>query len=275
MFIWSKLTGSHKTIWIRTGSLITVLVFLCLPQIAAGGSLVWEMVDLTRGFEGCDPQGQADSCTYITYRFPAIMEGPNNMIVEALRSDVRRFLYDQGNYTDKDFYGIRDRLFRDFELFRNEFPDSALAWFIEKEVGVIHLTDRVVTLAKRSDTYFGGAHPVELRYFTSFDLGTGEPIRIQDLLLQGAIPRVITHAEEKFRKMKGLEPGAPYGESFFFPDGRFRLSDNMALTPNGLLFYYNVYQIEPYAMGPTELFIPYSELRGMTVSTGPLGYLSD
>lgn len=243
---------------------MAILAVLSPARTIHGRGIVYDMVELTRGFEGCDPEKEVGACTFITYRFPVILEGPNETVEEALREDIRGFLYGQGNYTGEDFYEIKEKLFRDYGMFRVQFPDSALPWFIEKDIRVIHRTERILTFYKRSDSFFGGPHPLPLVYFASLDLNTGKVLRLRDLILSGAIPRLTDFAERQFREMKGVGSKESLEERFLFPGGRFRLSDNMAVTEKGLLFYYNVYEIEGYAAGPTELLIPYTELRGIT-----------
>jgi hypothetical protein len=55
----------------------------------------------------------------------------------------------------------------------------------------------------------------------------------------------------------------------FFWDGSFKLSENFAVEKEGLRFYYNAYEVAPYAVDPTDLVIPRSELRKVT-DTGRL-----
>jgi len=253
--------------------LILLLVLPSLGQTAPAGSVVWQMAELTEGFDGCDPESEPGICSFISFRFPAIMVGPSESVEDAIREDIRRFLYSEGSYQGKDYFEISKRLFRDYGMFKAQFPDSAQVWYLKKEVGVIHLTSNILTLSKRSVSYLGGAHPVTLKYFSSIDLKSGKVLRLHDMIKSDAIGQLVVKAEERFRKIKGLKPDAGL-EGFFFPDGRFRLNDNVGLTSEGLLFYYNVFEIAPYAAGPTKLVIPYDDLKEMAVPGGPLSGLS-
>jgi hypothetical protein len=67
-----------------------------------------------------------------------------------------------------------------------------------------------------------------------------------------------------FRKTRELADTASLSESYFeFPENKFELNKNYGFTKNGIIFYYNNYEIAPYAAGPTELLIPYSDLGGL------------
>jgi len=227
------------------------------------------MAELAEGFDSCDPKGEPGTCSYIRFRFPAIMAGPSETVEEAIREDIRLFLYSEGSYQGKDYFDISKRLFRDYGMFKAAFPDSAQVWYIEKDVGVIHLTSGVLTLSKRSVSDLGGAHPNTNKFYSSIELNSGKVLLLHDLIRPESIPQLVVKAEERFRKMKELTPDAPL-DGFFFPDGRFRLNNNIGLTGEGLLFYYNALEIEPYAAGPTELVIPYEALKGLETPGGPL-----
>jgi hypothetical protein len=38
---------------------------------------------------------------------------------------------------------------------------------------------------------------------------------------------------------------------------------NFSVTPIGIKFLYNQYEIKPYAAGITELFIPYAQIKSL------------
>jgi hypothetical protein len=42
----------------------------------------------------------------------------------------------------------------------------------------------------------------------------------------------------------------------------FTLNDNYGFRKEGIVFFYNVYEIGSYAEGPTEILIPYERLEG-------------
>ena len=253
-----------------------LLTLLLLPQwthAAPGKPVDWQMAELAEGFDNCDPKGEPGTCSYIWFRFPAIMAGPSEQVEEAIREDIRRFLYGEGSHQGKDYFDISKRLFRDYAMFKAAFPDSAQVWYVEKEAGVIHLTADVITLSKRSVSNMGGAHPNTNKYFSTLDLKTGKVLLLQDFIKPESISQLVIKAEKRFREMKNLAEDDSL-DAFYFPDGRFRLNDNLGLTDEGLLFYYNSLEIEPYAAGPTELVVPYEELKDLAVPGGPLSGLN-
>ena len=43
--------------------------------------------------------------------------------------------------------------------------------------------------------------------------------------------------------------------------GELEPTENFYLTPQGITFYYNIYEIAPYVMGPTSITLPYERIQ--------------
>ena len=65
-----------------------------------------------------------------------------------------------------------------------------------------------------------------------------------------------------FRQSKQLSDTASLIDNYFeFPEDKFELNKNYGFKKEGIVFYYNNYEIAPYAAGPSEVLIPYNELK--------------
>ncbi len=79
-------------------------------------------------------------------------------------------------------------------------------------------------------------------------------------------------AEKIFREQNKIPAGTDLNAAgFWFEDNKFEVSDHFAILNKGLLFYYNAYEIAPYAFGPTELIVPYNEIKKIISADGPIG----
>ena len=67
-------------------------------------------------------------------------------------------------------------------------------------------------------------------------------------------------AEKAFRteRAEAFNEGFDFDETFVFD-----LPINFGLTETGILFYYNAYEVGPYALGSTEFVIPFAELGNL------------
>jgi hypothetical protein len=78
-------------------------------------------------------------------------------------------------------------------------------------------------------------------------------------------------AEKIFCKVKELKPEDNLEEAgFWFKGNKFSFNENFGIRNEGLVFYFNSYEIAPYAMGPTEIMIPYSEIKNLVKQDGLL-----
>jgi hypothetical protein len=88
-------------------------------------------------------------------------------------------------------------------------------------------------------------------------------VKLEDLFEKGFDQKLLAIAEKQFRINEKLKPNEPLDDlhGYFFENAKFILNDNFTLTPKGLKFLYNVYEIKAYAFGVTELEIPYEDLK--------------
>lgn len=103
-----------------------------------------------------------------------------------------------------------------------------------------------------------GAHPMSVRNSTIYDMNTGKALALTDILKgdQQAIDSLIL---DGFTAQIQAQPDA------FYPDAEGYLAKAVAnhsysyyLDENGLTFYFQLYEIAPYAAGFSEYTLPFS-----------------
>jgi hypothetical protein len=148
-----------------------------------------------------------------------------------------------------------------YKTFTSEVPGVNHGWFFHAEARVNILTDTLISISIDEQYYTGGAHGGGGRYFVNINPATGSKVELQTILKPGFEGQLVKAAEAAFRKQRELSPEADLLENGFeFRDNRFHLNDNYGFTPEGVVFFYNSYEIAPYAAGPSEVFISYSEI---------------
>jgi hypothetical protein len=113
-----------------------------------------------------------------------------------------------------------------------------------------------------SDSYTGGAHPNSSLIYVNYDVFSRKVIKLSDLINPAMMARLTYIASTIFRKQEGLSPTESL-ENYFFENQKFSLNANFLITKKGLLFYYNPYEIRPYAFGPMELLVPYTAISSL------------
>lgn len=161
-----------------------------------------------------------------------------------------------------------------FILGYNEFVEESstetinFPWFKNVTSQVWVNTPRVMTLATAVDEFTGGAHGIHYTVLSNFDVAMKKKIELEDIVRKEKLADLTKLAEKHFRKNENLSDTASLQKKFFFENGIFAINDNFALTNSGLIFFYNEYEIRPYADGPTLLKIPYSDIASIL---NPLG----
>ncbi|NJK29927.1 MAG: DUF3298 domain-containing protein [Acaryochloris sp. SU_5_25] len=80
--------------------------------------------------------------------------------------------------------------------------------------------------------------------------------------MKGYAPKLNTIAEKHFRQVRKLAANESLNRAgFWFEKDQFQVNANFAIAPQGLILFFNPYEIGPYVLGSTEIQIPYIELQ--------------
>ena len=105
--------------------------------------------------------------------------------------------------------------------------------------------------------FTGGAHGIYMSTFLNMDLRTLSPIRLDDIFV-GDYKEALTDllwnqlmADNQVTTRQEAE------EMGYASTGDLEPTENFYLGKYGITFYYNIYEIAPYVMGPVEITLPY------------------
>ncbi len=162
----------------------------------------------------------------------------------------------------KSMKQIGEEFIQEYEDFKKEMPDESGGWYYKADVSVEVLTDTLISLTVQQDYFTGGAHGGADTYFKNFNPRTGAEFTLDNLLKTGYQEPLTKIAEQIFRKVKEIPDTASLNENYFeFPDDTFQLNKNYGFKKEGIVFYYNNYEIAPYAAGPSEVVVPFESIR--------------
>ena len=155
---------------------------------------------------------------------------------------------------------------------------SILAWYsyykgIESHVQ--YYKKHLLVYRINYNEYTGGAHGIYMSTFLNMDLRTLSPIRLDDIFV-GDYKEPLTDliwnqlmADNKVTTHEALE------DMGYASTGDITPTENFYLSREGVTFYYNVYDITPYSMGPVKVTIPFPMLEHLLGSNPILGELKD
>jgi hypothetical protein len=222
------------------------------------------LFERTRG--ECKPE--TAPCGRLLLEYPVFSGGDDDEVRDTLNAVVRGMvlqpIFSETGPIDPE--AAAAEFLGEYERARAELPDSASTsrWYLERRVAVVHEANEIIGLRFAEDTYTGGAHTLSTVRYGSFDLQDGHRLRLQEVVVTGAVPRLAEIGERAFREVREIPSGQSFSDAgFWFKNDVFTLSDNFTFTHAGLVFRYDPYEVAPYALGPTEFLLAWDDLEGL------------
>ncbi len=151
---------------------------------------------------------------------------------------------------------------KNYNDFKKEFPDAPGCWEVDLQGDTVLTTSKMLFYQLDHYAFVGGAHPNSFTSFHAFDAKTGEEVEMKSFVQDSVA--LMNLVETKFRELEKLTPEVNLEDAgYFLADHKFFLPANYVFTQDGILFYYNPYEIAAYARGAIDFTIPYEELKGI------------
>ncbi|WP_461104938.1 DUF3298 and DUF4163 domain-containing protein [Spirosoma koreense] len=150
----------------------------------------------------------------------------------------------------------------DYEAMRKDLRTLGGCWELKTSADTLHANAKTLTVRFETYAYTGGAHPNANLSFYNFDRETGRMLTLADMVTDTTA--LLGAVEKAFRSQQELQPQVNLEEQgYFLRDGHFFLPANVGMNQEGLVFYYNPYEIAAYAVGPIQVTVPYAQLNGI------------
>ncbi|MGN0299154.1 MAG: DUF3298 and DUF4163 domain-containing protein [Lachnospiraceae bacterium] len=120
----------------------------------------------------------------------------------------------------------------------------------------------VTSLYLEQYTYLGGAHGATVRTSDTWDFATGKKIYLRnfytnDMMFQ---EKIILWIESKISELLKVSPGSFFEDYASLLRSAFR-PDHFYLTQDGIVIYFQQYDIAPYASGIPEFLLPNAQIK--------------
>ncbi|RYZ99623.1 MAG: DUF3298 domain-containing protein [Sphingobacteriaceae bacterium] len=197
------------------------------------------------------------TCTTVDIKYPIFNEQAklNDTIVAKLLS---MFAYEK---PDSNLTIYVKNFLKQYQDFRKDDPRSEMFFALNSYAKVLLQDSGLVTLETGGYTFQGGAHGSSYTGYINWDTKANKNLDLKDIVVDGSYNKLTKIAEGIFRKDEKLTDASSLANDYFFKDNKFALNENFSVTPLGLKFLYNQYEIKPYAAGQTELLVPYAQIK--------------
>ncbi|MGV6808657.1 MAG: DUF3298 domain-containing protein [bacterium] len=236
------------------------------------GALKYDEIHYTKtenkNGEPCSEQERA-FCAMIDLRYPDFTIAPNIKLKNTLNGLVNELLLSSEFETlDVKPENTEQLAFLYLQEFRES--NSAADWELTHHINVLTAHPHFTSLESHKSGYLGGAHGFQKVQLFNFD-NKGEAIILSDLLNLGYAGQLNAIAESLFRKQHQISIEKNLEDlGFSFPNGEFQLNENFAITAQGLRFFFNTYEVAPYAFGTSDLLINYKDIQSLIKPDGLL-----
>ncbi len=211
----------------------------------------------------CHPVKTRTLCSKNTLSYPLFTPVPDAQTVTVIENLLQKA---------QEIYAKNDPKYEVFQLLSDGLGDSFLSEvYTQTDITLFSLTPNTLTLRNANSGYSGGAHGFYSVDFQNYTRDGRGPLRLEMLFDKASLSKLKTLAETFYRKTFGLKPNQNLTNDGWF-DNTFKLAENVAVTPRGLLFHYNSYEIKPYAAGHTEFLLPAFALRPIIDPKSPLAF---
>jgi hypothetical protein len=263
-----------KGIWLKPDS--SEYFNFYLEENYPVGSTKFNLKNLNRNY------GESDFSDYavsIDLTYPVMTGYPDEEVQQKINTYIMDFYLSGSMEGDSTFSDIDDRADSFIEDYKQEVEEDSGLYNDYKPVyenneftSISFNSDNILSLEIIEYIFTGGAHGNSSFALSSFNLETGEQIKLDDIFSGDYKSELDGVGEKIFREhYQADSTQSLYDQGFFGFENGFTLNDNFDLYKNGIKFQFNPYEAGAYVLGAPEVFIPYSEIRNIIRNDSVLG----
>ena len=244
---------------------IIYFLFLAILAVACSNSKKQTGIPTDLSFSKTEYKEESSISEKESTRLTAIIPIANgeNSIAKSINDSVFKtvkLIIAQEGDNSTNYDDLFKGFIKNYEAFVSDNSDYKLGWEADINGLVEYYNNDIVNIKLVSYTMTGGAHGNPNTTSLIFSAKDGKELVISDVVKD--LEKLSQLAEIKFRAKYNLPSNQAINSTgFMFPDDKFILPQNIFITKDGLLLFYNVYEIAAYADGTKELLIPYNEIK--------------
>lgn len=215
-----------------------------------------------------------EDCPTLHFAYP-VFNTKDDSVNKFLNNEVSKIAvsqFDSSTTKVEQYIASFFQLYHQDKLTIHQYDDLPNVYYSNIDITPVYKQKNYYTLQYLSDIFIGGAHPFGSQNLYVYDLSLLKNVSLQDILNPDD-EQLLKLAEKYFRKELQISDSVSLADAGYFvlgeniededsPEyGKFKLTDNFAITDKGILFVYNHYDIAPYAAGRQSFEIPFSELK--------------
>lgn len=173
-----------------------------------------------------------------------------------INADLEKLLIEQLIFKGQTAPSIKEAVESYLSNAQNAYPetsDFSSTHEFTMDITVRYNSNAILSLQNSYYEFAGGAHGSGGLIFWNYNSKTGQ--RLENISLFKDVGTFSAFAKAKFIAAHG-----PLNQ-FWFKNETFALPESIGFSEEGLLLFYNVYEIASYAAGTFELILPWEEIE--------------
>ncbi|MDR0962785.1 MAG: DUF3298 and DUF4163 domain-containing protein [Mediterranea sp.] len=172
-------------------------------------------------------------------------------------------------YVDKyisDYLKNNEPLYNKDKAEHSDDEDTVGEWYDfykSIESRPLSINNRMLVYQVDYSEFTGGAHGIYMSTFLNIDLADLHPIRLSDLFTEdysAALTDLLWTQLLIDNKLKSRKEAEDMG---YASTGDLAPTENFFLGEKGITFYYNIYEITPYVLGPVQITLSYDAVKSL------------
>ncbi|WCT10196.1 DUF3298 and DUF4163 domain-containing protein [Mucilaginibacter jinjuensis] len=230
------------------------------PDVKAGISkdtLAYEYKTFKQRADNCGNKPDS-GCTVLKIVYPDFHNQPD--LNDTIKRKISNMFMVDGKM-NTDFDPLVTHFMNSYKEDLKTTSRPTMFYTLDNKATIVRQDSALTTLQIDGYAYLGGAHGASFTGFINWQTKMHKNLDLKDILVDGYEPQLNVIAEKIFRKQENLSDTSSLKNDYFFKDDKFSLNENFLISPLGLRFVYNQYEIKPYAAGKTDLVIPYTQIK--------------
>ncbi len=238
------------------------------PATPAGSPLTVTMVEVKK--EKCI---RDSVCAILNLSYPVVTGGANAAATKSINDSIQAFVYlaaeaDPAWPMPQVFDSAIVKMFTLLQEDAAMRGADAIPMSFSNELTskVVWQTDKYLSLEMNTWSFSGGAHGMYGTLLETFDLNTGKPLLLTDIIKDTTALRPLL--EKGFVDAKKKESPEDMANmtlaDLLLPEFKvLPLPAIYCIVPEGVRFMYNPYEVAAYAVGQTDILLTWSQLGAL------------
>lgn len=255
--------------------ILTFCIFFsaCKQESRLAGNLKFDNITLKESQHLFDDASKPEAKMEIVFSF--IKESSDEKMKDSINHILQKLVFGE-KYVTQDpqqamklfadnyfstYHKDLEPMYREESTNMGEKPNEA--WYsyeYETETKVEYYNKHLLTYRFYMQEFTGGAHPVYFTYFQNIDLRTLKQIELNDLLIGEYDDELTEMLIAQLMEDVGASTKEELEEYGYGTTADIIPTENFKLTPGGISFLYNIYEIAPYVIGPVEIDLSFKQL---------------